>query len=419
VSDAARLAAKLPARSAVFNLARDRYRFLVGFGAALLRGQVTLLPQNRAPKILAQIGRDYPDSYCLTDNDETIEGLSVCRLEAVQEDIPLRPFELPDISHQQIAAIAFTSGSTGKPRPNPKSWGSLVTVARRIAARIKLQSQNQITIVATVPHEHMFGLEASIMLPIQSGFAFHTGRPFFPEDIRAALCEVPPSRILVTTPVHLRACVAEEVQLPQLEFILSATAPLPVSLARRAESLFKTQVYEIYGFTEVGSVATRRTVLSDAWELLDGVQISKRDNCYEVRAGYLPAAVPIPDKISLEGSRSFVLHGRSADLVNVAGHRASLDNLNQKLNEIDGVEDGVFFLPEEDDRPVTRLTAFAVAPGKSVSEILASLRGAIPPAFVPRPLHLVKQLPRNEVGKLTREALRELAARLKSEIPDG
>ena len=414
VADVARLAEDLPPRSTVFNLARNRYRFLVGFGAALLRGQITLLPQSRAPKILAQIGRDYPDSYCLTDSHETVEGFSACRLGAFQ-DHPSCPPELPKISNQRVAAVAFTSGSTGKPRPNLKPWGSLVSVARQIAARTKLDSLKQITFVATVPHEHMFGLEASIMLPIQSGFAFHTGRPLFPEDVRTSLCEVPPGRILVTTPIHLRACIAEGIQLPQMELILSATAPLPLAVARQAENLFHTKVYEIYGFAEVGSVATRRTVVSDSWELLDGVQVSKADNCCTVRADYLPAPVPFPDQISFNGPRTFVLHGRSADLVNVAGHRASLGHLNQKLNEIEGVEDGVFFLPEEDNEPVTRLTAFVVAPGKSAAQILDNLRAAIAPALLPRPLYLVSSLPRNDVGKLTRDALFELAHRLKRE----
>ena len=43
----------------------------------------------------------------------------------------------------------------------------------------------------------------------------------------------------------------------------------------------------------------------------------------------------------------FVVHGREADQINIAGHRVSLGDLNQKLLEIDGVQDGVFFLPEE------------------------------------------------------------------------
>ena len=93
------------------------------------------------------------------------------------------------------------------------------------------------------------------------------------------------------------------------------------------------------------------------------------------------------------------------DLVNIGGHRGSLSDLNQKLNEIEGVQDGVFFLPDDMGTSVTRLIAFVVAPGKSAEYILSALRTVIDPVFLPRPLHLVPHLPRNETGKLTREAL--------------
>ena len=100
-----------------------------------------------------------------------------------------------------------------------------------------------------------------------------------------------------------------------------------------------------------------------------------------------------------------MLHGRGTDLVNIGGHRGSLSDLNQKLNEIEGVQDGVFFLPDETGTSVTRLIAFVVAPGKAADHILSALRTVIDPVFLPRPLHLVSNLPRNETGKLTREAL--------------
>jgi acyl-coenzyme A synthetase/AMP-(fatty) acid ligase len=79
--------------------------------------------------------------------------------------------------------------------------------------------------------------------------------------------------------------------------------------------------------------------------------------------------------------------------------------LNQKLLEIEGVKDGVFFLPDEGPELVTRLIACVVAPGKTVEEIQLALRRRIDPVFLPRPLLLVPQLPRNGTGKLPREAL--------------
>jgi acyl-coenzyme A synthetase/AMP-(fatty) acid ligase len=111
----------------------------------------------------------------------------------------------------------------------------------------------------------------------------------------------------------------------------------------------------------------------------------------------------------------FILHGRTADLVNIAGKRTSLAHLDLQLNTIDGVKDGAFLMPDEDSERVVRPMAFAVAPGRTAREILAALQQRIDPAFLPRPLHLVEALPRNATGKVPREALLALAARLRTD----
>src|SRR5262249_26671347 len=77
---------------------------------------------------------------------------------------------------------------------------------------------------------------------------------------------------------------------------------------------------------------------------------------------------------------------------------------------------GVFVMPEERITETTRLLAFAIAPGVSRETVLAALRQRIDAAFMPRPLYLVDALPRNSVGKLPREALRQLAMELGAEI---
>jgi acyl-coenzyme A synthetase/AMP-(fatty) acid ligase len=411
LSDAGALAGLLPDKPTVINLASDRYRFLVGFAAALVRGQTTLLPPGRAPGAMAQIAREYGSSYCLVDGTENIEQLPSYRIPRSTWS-PNDTAKVPQIPIDQPAVVAFTSGSTGSPRPNPKAWGSLVAVARSTGGRLGLKGSDHMTVVATVPSHHMYGLEASIMLPIQHGMAFHVGQPLFPKDVRLALAEIPPPRMLVTTPLHIRACVTARSRLPHVECILSATAPLPSSLAKQAEAWFQTSVYEVYGFTEAGSLATRRTVADETWHVLDGITLHQEsDRCY-LRAPYLPEPASFPDLVSLQGPHRFVLHGRGADLVNIGGHRGSLTDLNQKLNEIEGVQDGVFFLPDESGRPATRLIAFAVAPGKAAEHILSALRTVIDPVFLPRPLYLVSNLPRNQTGKLTRQALLGLVQEL-------
>jgi acyl-coenzyme A synthetase/AMP-(fatty) acid ligase len=101
-------------------------------------------------------------------------------------------------------------------------------------------------------------------------------------------------------------------------------------------------------------------------------------------------------------------------MVNIAGKRNSLRYLDHQLLSIPGVEDGVFYMPDEEAADgVTRLTAFAVAPGLTAREIVSALRERLDAAFVPRPLYLVESLPRMLTGKIPREALRALAQKLK------
>jgi acyl-coenzyme A synthetase/AMP-(fatty) acid ligase len=418
LSDVWTLADRLPEKPTVINLADNRYQFLVGFAAALIRRQTTLLPPDRAPGALARITREFGPSYCLIEGTETVEHLPSYPIPTGTWS-PTYSTKVPQIPIDYPAVVAFTSGSTGTPYPNTKTWGSIVAIARSTGSRLGLKASDAMTVVSTVPHQHMYGLEDSMMLPIQHGMAFHVGRPLFPEDVRLALEEVPSPRMLVTTPIHIRACVAARSRLPHVECILSATSPLPSSLAKQAETLFQTNVYEVYGFTEAGSVATRRTVAGNTWHVLDGITLHQEAAGCSLQAPYFREPIPFPDLVSLQGPHRFVLHGRGNDLVNIGGHRGSLSDLNQKLNEIEGVQDGVFFLPDETGTSVTRLIAFVVAPGKAAEHILSALRTVIDPMFLPRPLHLVSTLPRNETGKITREALLELLQALHKEEPHG
>ena len=255
----------------------------------------------------------------------------------------------------------------------------------------------------------MYGLETSIMLPIQQGWAFHAGRPFFPEDVRSALASLSANRILITTPFHLRTCVADRTQLPQVDCIISATSPLPSSLAHEAEKAFNTQVLEIYGFAEAGTLATRRPTMSDAWQLLDGIQIEIQGSRHLVSSAHLPNPIHFPDEITPKGLSKFLLHGRPNEFIKIGGHRVSLSELNNHLLQIAGVEDGVFLMPEHDTgHQVIRPIAFAVSKHKNASDILVDLRKKIDPVFLPRPLYVVSQLPRNAAGKLPREHLLKL-----------
>ena len=120
---------------------------------------------------------------------------------------------------------------------------------------------------------------------------------------------------------------------------------------------------------------------------------------------HFAAPVALQDIVELSHPGQFTLRGRNGDLLEIAGKRASLGDLNRRLLAIRGVEDGVFFQLDADASGVHRLAALVVAPDLEESEILAALRQAIDPVFLPRPLRRVAALPRNATGKLPRDAL--------------
>ncbi len=412
LSAATALAERLPERSHVLNACGTRYGFMVGLLAALLRGQVTVLPGDRSDRAVALLAERYRGLYRLAD-----EAGPGGRLETldVAPDAPSAPGTpaLPEIPAQRVVAIVFTSGSTGEPMPNEKPMGLLETTGRLIARRMGFDQGASAAILTTVPPQHMYGLETSISVPLWAGASAHSLRPLYPADIASALADLPEPRVLVTTPVHLKALLATDVALPKIHTIISATAPLPREMAEEAEQRFGTRLVEIFGFSEAGTIATRRTVEGPRWRTCDGLVVKAAGERCLVNAPHFPEPVPMTDQVEVIAPDTFVLHGRLSDNLKIAGKRTSLSGLNTVLNGIEGVEDATFYLADEaDGSKVDRLVAFVVAPGRQRAEIEGALRGLIDPTFMPRRLFLVPALPRAETGKLTRGAMAALLAQM-------
>ena len=199
-----------------------------------------------------------------------------------------------------------------------------------------------------------------------------------------------------------------------MDLIVSATAPLSQQLAAQVEQRFDTRLLEIYGSTETGQIA--RTP-PDAQRRMAAVAGRHASSCATGTPGPRAATSSSRRACAMcwkaSGADRFLMHGRLADLVNIAGKRSSLAYLNYQLNSIAGVLDGAFFHFDEAraaHRDVTRVAACVVAPTLEAARIIEELRRRIDPVFLPRPLLFVARLPRNGTGKLPQEALQALAA---------
>ncbi len=423
MADVERVAASLPSGSHLVNLCERRDHFLIAYCAGLLRGQTNLMPPSRAPEAVGDVQSRFPGSYCCDDGSvaralESPAGTQPARAQTASARAAGEQASRCDarVSIGHAAEIAFTSGSTGTPRGHLKRWRHLLGSTRFNAARLReclAPRYGRATpwIVATVPPQHMYGTETSILLPLAADMAVHSGRPLFPADVAAALAEVPAPRVLVTTPVHLRALVASSQRFPEVGVVVSATAPLDMPLARAVEETLGATLLEMFGSTETCVIATRFTAREESWWLYPGVTLTPGLESAEVDAPWFDAPTTLQDVIELVPPDRFAVRGRNSDMIEVAGKRASLADLTRRLLAVAGVADAIVFQPDAVPAgAVRRIAALVVAPNLSAETIAAHLSRAIDPAFMPRPLVLVPALPRNELGKLSREALMRLAA---------
>jgi len=409
-ADIAHVANQLPAGLHVVNLCQSRYTFMVVFFAVITRSQINLLPGKRDGETAARLRTEYPRTTVVSD-----QPLAQSRVEA---DLILA---LDPGSHgeagtfapapEAVVAIVFTSGSTGEPQSHTKTWAMLGEWREVHWRYVAHPPAAPILLVATVPPWHMYGLEWTMLLPTIAPLIVHCGPDFFPRDVTSAINEFAGSCMFVTTPLHLRALTRAPAPGRPIDLVVSATAPLEQSLVLAAETHLRSTVLEIYGCSEVGSLAYRLPRHEANWCFFDCFELRFTESVVEVQHAYLKAPVALADLFSLTEDGRYELLGRTTDVVKVGGKRESLARLNGLLTGIDGVVDGAFYLPETHDLPATgRLGAVVVAPDLSDRQLRDALAQCIDPVFLPRPLFRAVALPRDATSKLQHAALTELLA---------
>jgi len=405
LSRAAALAATFKAgQPAVINLCEDRYQFLIGFMAALMARCRTVLPPAPLPEVVAAVEAETASPVRI--DDAWVERHAGDRRRQRWAEPP----SLPDDDFD--AVVLYTSGSTGAHRAHLRRWHHLSKGADLTAQALGLNRESRLNFLATVPPQHMFGLETTILLPLLAGQAIDANKPLFPEDVRISLERLPRPRGLITTPLHLRTCLSSSVLWPAVDFVLSATAPLDRALAAEAEARLNGRVMEIYGSTETGALAVRRTSHEEAWRPLPSVTLAPDGGTWRAAGAHFPDCV-LSDQIAMAPSGRFELLGRDADLIKVAGKRHSLAALSSILQSAPGVRDGVVLAPGH-GLSERRLSALVVTDGERLDEVRAYLRERVDAAFMPRPIVRVEGLPRSASGKLPRQALETLLEQLES-----
>jgi len=422
-ADVAALRPRLRDYDRVCNLLPDRYDFNVGLVAALLESRRTILPPSGAPEAIARSIGPGGAPLALGRLDHTIKGCAVMeRLEVGGAPIDPAPVWRA-LNACKGEVHVFTSGSTGQPERHAKTWFTLTSGAALTdkLLRFSESAEEPYTLIGTTPHQHMYGLEAVISASLGFGRPAWRSPIFFSEDLVQAVAALKAqgrtSIALITSPAHLKFLEAAIGESPEIKTVVSATAPLSVTLAERLEANGARSVYEIFGSTETGSMAWRCTSKGAAWTLLEGFSLRRDGVVWRATAPHLKSAQALADIIDLEEDGRFVLIGRNNDMVNVAGRRASLAALNLALADVGGLKDAVY-LRRAGERGDDLAIAAVIDPACMRSE--AELRGdikrclaaRIDPIFIPRRIVFVDALPRSKVGKISDRDMKQLMTNL-------
>ena len=413
------VAQQLPEKSEYsINLCDNRYLLLVSICAMILRKQCTLLPPNKNVATQQDLQERYNNAYVLHDGKvelaPQIQQISLADFDLTQTGVA----ENFQVDLDQVALISFTSGSTGFSKANIKTWRTLQQ-STQINVRHMLPEQSMTLYhLATVPGQHMWGLETSVLMSLFANVCLVDAKPLFPNDILTLLQKIPSPVGLISTPLHLRALnisARDMDSVPELSHVLTATAPIQNSLAKELENRFNTTVTEVYGCSEVGSMAYRKPSQNDNWTQFEGLKFAFKGTQASVSTNYLPEPVTLDDQLEALNETQFKLVGRSTDQIKIAGKRGSLFEVNRVLNNFDGVIDGVVIFPEQ-TRLVPRLIALVVLKDPELKPDLQNyFREHLDAAFVPRPILLVDKLPREENGKLNKSVLHDFYLSLKND----
>ena len=322
------------------------------------------------------------------------------------------------------ALVVHTSGSTGVAQAIPKRLAQLGHEVAALEAQFGAQAAAA-AIVATVSHQHIYGLLFKVLWPLAAGRAICALSVIYPEALATLLAERP--CLLVASPAHLKRLpehLAWSGARQHLLAVFSSGGPLALDVAQAAGKLLGQVPIEVYGSSETGGIAWRQRVAGsdESWLAFPGVdwRLAPHDNLLEVRSPNLADAnwLRLADRATASHEQNrFLLLGRSDRIVKIEEKRISLDAIEAALAASALVTEARVLLCDPAPGERQKLAAFVVLSGTgravlaeggklALNRLLRSaLGGAVEAVALPRRWRYLDQMPLNAQGKTTHAAL--------------
>lgn len=395
-----------PGEGAVLACSRP-FAFLTALLALWQLGREALIPANLQPDAVGMLAT--PGVAVLRDAD--IEVLTPGGSEV----------RLPAAAACRLAL--YTSGSSGAPKRVEKTLAQLEREIRNLHA-LWGQTLARASVLATVPHYHIYGLLFRVLWPLRAGRPVAEMTLSDPLQLRACAEKRGPY-VLVSTPAHLARFpdLLPLVEWRPPELIFSSGGPLDAAAAARYRAAFGRAPLEVFGSTETGGVAWRSrdgSAREDAWTPFPGMELALgEEGALVLDSPYLAERrYRMDDAAEFLDDGRFVLRGRLDRVVKVEGKRLSLPQLEQLLARHEWVSAAcAVALPGAQRLGAVVLPSTAGAAAleregaRAVREALRRhLARELDPTLLPRSFRFVDALPFDERGKLAAAAIERLFA---------
>ncbi|BBG83754.1 acyl-CoA synthetase [Aeromonas hydrophila] len=316
---------------------------------------------------------------------------------------------------ERLELTLFSSGSTGEPKAIPKAWPQL-EAELRVQMALWGERLAGTRVLASVSHQHIYGLLFRILLPLGLGRPFDRRSIDYPEQL--ALQTAP--WCLIASPAFLSR-LDPAIAAAGCRLIVSSGGPLQPGDAQQAKQLFGQLPVEIFGSSETGGIGWRqRHQVQTPWTTLPGVEVRVGpEQGLLLRSPFLPTAewLACADRIALhEGG--FELLGRQDRVVKLEEKRVSLDEVEARLQALEEVEAAAVLPLQQGQRQIlgavlvlSELGAARWAelgPGRFLLALRQQLRPWLEPVALPRSVRRVEQMPVNAQGKRPWPQLKEL-----------
>jgi acyl-CoA synthetase (AMP-forming)/AMP-acid ligase II len=405
----------------------DAYPFAVLLFALLHAGKQIWIPGNNRPGTAEQLAEECQ----LLGDWQAGECFDYALQAQASSTRPLSP-----LNPSAAQLVIFTSGSTGQAKPIAKCLNQFQIEITTLEKNWG-QQLGDAAALATVSHQHIYGLLFRVLWPLSTGRCFHSQAYINPESLVSAIRRGP--AYWIASPAHLKRLdqASPWKGIADLKAIFSSGGVLPGHATQQIFTEGGQAVIEIYGSSETGGIAWRQQ--DKAWTLFSGMKLSCIDGKWLLYSPYLQAGeggFQLDDQITLLDDGRFILHGRLDRIVKIEEKRLSLVELEQRLMAMPWVDDAHALVINK-SRDVVAAVVVLNRRGleqlnQGRNQLIRQLRKALEPWFesvvLPRKWLFVNAMPLTSQGKIEQPLLtsllgfdsRKLPQALSLEmIPDG